>query len=71
MSHITLITMTGGEIRYPSQNGYRVSKTVSGQEIGLSKLADPSDPLFVSEDAAVVMNDPKDIFLDDEEKNSG
>ncbi len=52
----------------PSQNGYRVSKTVSGQEMGLSKLADPSDPLFVSEDAAVVMNDPKDIFLDDERK---
>lgn len=52
----------------PSQNGYRVSKTVAGKEMGLSKLADPNDSLFVSEDASVVLNDPKDIFLDDERK---
>lgn len=52
----------------PSQNAYRVSKVVSGMEMGLSRLADPKDPLFVSKDASVVLNNPKDMFLDNERK---
>lgn len=52
----------------PSQSGYRVSKTVTGKEMGLDKLADASDPLYVSDDASVVLNEPKDLFLDDARK---
>lgn len=49
----------------PSQNAYRIDKTVTGFEMGLTRLSDPSDPLFVSEDSPKSLNGPKDIFLDE------
>ena len=50
----------------PSQGGYRAEKSVTGKEMELERLADPSDPLFVSEDASVVLKGAKDLFLDDD-----
>ena len=50
----------------PSQGGYRAEKSITGKEMELERLADPSDPLFVSEDASVVLKGAKDLFLDDD-----
>ncbi len=50
----------------PSQNGYRVDKTVTGAEMKLDRLSDPADPLFVSESASASLNDAKDLFVDKE-----
>lgn len=52
----------------PSQSGYTAEKSVTGKEMELDRLTDPADPLFVSEDAAVVLKGAKDLFLDDENK---
>lgn len=52
----------------PSQNAYRINRAVTGAEMGLARLSDPEDPLFVSEDAPAKLNNCKDIFLDEEEK---
>lgn len=52
----------------PSQNAYRVGDTVSGHKMGLEKLADKNDPLFVSEDAPDSLKEPADLFVDKEEK---
>ena len=35
----------------PSQSAYRVEKTVTGADMGLDRLSDPSDPLYISDDA--------------------
>lgn len=50
----------------PSQNAYRVARTVSGEAMGLDRLTDPEDKLFVSEDAAVEISDARDLYLDEE-----
>lgn len=50
----------------PSQSGYRVERTVTGAEMGLSRLSDPEDPLFVSENASPTLSDAKDMYMDDE-----
>ena len=50
----------------PSQSGYRVERTVTGAEMGLSRLNDPEDPLFVSEAEPTTISDAKDFFVDDE-----
>lgn len=52
----------------PSQSAYRVGKTVSGSEMGLSRLSDPADPLFVSEDASDSLKEANDLFVDDEKE---
>lgn len=52
----------------PSQSAYRVKETFSGKEIGLAKLSDSSDPLYVSDNASDVLSNSKDLFLDDERK---
>lgn len=52
----------------PSQSGYIAKQSVTGEQIGLSKLTDESDPLFVSKNASTELNAAKDMFLDDEAK---
>ena len=36
----------------PSQNAYRIDKTVTGFDMGLDRLSDPADPLFIGEKAS-------------------
>lgn len=50
----------------PSQNGYRVDRTVTGEDMGLKRLTDPDDELFVSENAPTSLSDAKDLFMDEE-----
>lgn len=50
----------------PSQSGYRVERTVTGAEMGLSRLTDPDDELFVSETESVTISDARDLFCDTE-----
>lgn len=52
----------------PSQNAYRIDRTVTGYEIGLNRLSDPNDKLFVSEDASARLSGAKDMYFDDDEK---
>lgn len=47
----------------PSQNGYIVSRTVTGAEMGLKQLSDPDSPLFISENEPSTLSDAKDFFL--------
>ena len=49
----------------PSQNGYIVSDTITGREMGLDQLSDPESPLFISEDEPATLSDAKDFFLSD------
>ncbi len=48
----------------PSQSAYRVEKTVTGTDMGLDRLSDPSDPLYISDDAPAKLSDAKDLFYD-------
>lgn len=48
----------------PSQSAYRVEKTVTGADMGLDRLSDPSDPLYISDDAPAKLSDAKDLFYD-------
>ncbi|MBR1740061.1 MAG: tetratricopeptide repeat protein [Ruminococcus sp.] len=48
----------------PSQNAYRVDKTITGHDMGLERLSDPSDPLFVDELAPAAIAGAKDFYLD-------
>lgn len=50
-------------VAIPSQNGYIVSKTITGTEIGLDQLSDPDSPLFISETEPNKLSDAKDFFL--------
>ena len=52
----------------PSQAGYTVQKTVNGSEMGLSRLQDPEDPLFYSEEASASLSEARDfdVFEDSE-----
>ncbi len=50
-------------VAVPSQNGYIVSDTIDGRRIGLDRLSDPNDPLFISETEPASLNDAKDFFL--------
>ena len=52
----------------PSQNAYRIDKTVTGYDMGLSRLSDPADPLFLSETASARLSNPKDMYFDPDEK---
>lgn len=47
----------------PSQNGYLVKDTITGADMGLEQLSDPTSPLFISEDEPATLNDAKDFFL--------
>ena len=49
----------------PAQNAYRIDKTVTGFDMGLERLTDPKDPLFISTAASKALAGPKDIFLDE------
>ena len=50
----------------PSQSVYRVGETITGAEMKLERLRDPSDPLFVSENATASLNGATDFSWDDE-----
>ena len=52
----------------PSQSGYRVERTVTGEEMGLDRLTDPEDPLFVSETAVTTLDGAMDFFCGRREK---
>lgn len=47
----------------PSQNGYIVKDTITGSQMGLGQLSDPSSPLFISEKEPATLSDAKDFFL--------
>lgn len=50
----------------PSQCAYEVDRTLTGQNLQLTRLKDPSDPLFISENESSSFNDARDLSLDDE-----
>ena len=52
----------------PSQAGYTVQKTVTGMDMKLDKLSDPSDPLFYSEDASESLSEAKDFYVYDDKE---
>jgi len=52
----------------PSQSAYRVEKTVTGAEMKLEKLRDPSSGVYVSEKAPVILTDARDLSIDKERK---
>ena len=52
----------------PSQNAYRIDKTVTGFDMGLDRLSDPADPLFIGEKASARLANSKDMFFDPELK---
>lgn len=45
----------------PSQAGYTVDKVLTGIDMGLERLTDPSDPLFYSEDASTSLSEARDF----------
>ncbi len=47
----------------PSQNGYQVTDTITGADIGLDQLSDPDSEFFISEDEPATLSDAKDFFL--------
>ena len=40
----------------PSQSAYRISKTITGYEIGLDQLRDSGSAYYVSDDAVVTLS---------------
>lgn len=52
----------------PSQAGYTVKRTVTGKDMLLSKLSDPGDPLFYSEDASDSLSEARDFFVYDDKE---
>lgn len=48
----------------PSQSAYRVEKTVTGAEMKLSKLRDPSSGCYVSDSEPLALNDARDLSID-------
>lgn len=53
----------------PSQSAYRVSQVVSGSEMGLDRLSDENDYLFVSKDSSNKLNGATDIYFDSDSNN--
>ena len=53
----------------PSQCAYEVECTLTGQNLQLKRLSDPSDRLFLGEHETSALNDARDIYLDEERKN--
>ncbi len=47
----------------PSQNGYQVTDTITGADIGLDQLSDPDSEFFISEDEPATLSNAKDFFL--------
>ncbi|MCD8006859.1 MAG: hypothetical protein LUF29_07845 [Oscillospiraceae bacterium] len=52
----------------PSQNGYQVTDTITGADIGLDQLSDPDSEFFISEDEPATLSDAKDFFLSENEE---
>ena len=48
----------------PSQSAYRVEKTVTGAEMKLSKLRDPSGGCYISDKEPLTLNDARDLSID-------
>ena len=48
----------------PAQAGYKVSNTYTGYDLGLTRLTDPEDDLYISRTAPISLNGPKDIFFE-------
>ena len=52
----------------PSQNAYRIARTVNGRDMKLARLRNKDDTLFVSEDAPVSLKNAQDFFFDNDGK---
>ncbi|MCD7727609.1 MAG: hypothetical protein LUH57_04620 [Ruminococcus sp.] len=50
----------------PSQSGYRVDEVVAGSSMGLDRLSDPDDELFLSEAASDSLSGASDIYYESE-----
>lgn len=48
----------------PAQAGYKVYDTYTGYDIGLERLSDPDDELYISSSAPSSLNAPRDIFYE-------
>lgn len=49
----------------PAQAGYKVYDTYTGHDLGLERLSDPDDKLYISSSAPSNLNAPRDIFYED------
>jgi tetratricopeptide (TPR) repeat protein len=54
------------ESAIPSQSGYTVQKTVTGTDMGLERLSDPTDPLYYADDASSSLSEGKDMYVFDD-----
>lgn len=52
----------------PSQSAYMTVTTITGEQMKLERLRDPSDELYVSESAPVTLADSRDMCIDDARK---
>lgn len=50
----------------PSQSAYRISKTITGYEIGLEQLRDQGSAYYVADDAVVTLSGARDLFCDED-----
>ena len=48
----------------PSQSAYRVEKTVTGAEMKLQKLRDPSSGCYISDSEPLALSDARDLSID-------
>lgn len=52
----------------PSQNSYKIARSVNGKYMGLGRLSDKNDKLFVSEKAPDTLKNAQDFFFENESK---
>lgn len=52
----------------PSQSAYQVEVAMTGQNLRLDRLKDPSDKFFISEKESSSLNDCRDMVVDEERK---
>lgn len=50
----------------PSQAGYMVERTVTGRDMGLEALSDPTSRYFISEQENPNLSGPRDLFCEEE-----
>lgn len=49
----------------PSQAGYRVDRTVTGRDMGLEALSDPTSEFYISKNENPELDGPTDLFFED------